>query len=85
MTDPTGSRVGSAAAIPVRAATPEAVVVPLQYAVASNCSRAPGVGSLVPSISSACRAANRESETVASYSSTNAVTRKSVGSAVRQR
>jgi hypothetical protein len=31
---PTGSRSGSAAAIPERTFTPDAVVVPLQYAVA---------------------------------------------------
>ena len=41
---PTGRRVGSAAAIPVRATTPEAVVVPLQYAVAENGSWLPGRG-----------------------------------------
>jgi hypothetical protein len=43
MTEPTGSISGSAAATPLRAATPEAVVCPLQYAVALNRRRVPGI------------------------------------------
>ena len=44
MTLPTGSSCGSAATIPVRTPTPDAVVSPLQYAVAVNLSRAPACG-----------------------------------------
>src|SRR5918994_4916304 len=68
MTDPTGRRSGSAAAIPRRTFTPDAVVVPLQYAVAVKRSRRPGAGRAVSSRSSAWRAAWRESYTVTSYS-----------------
>ena len=48
-TDPTGSSSGSAAATPVWTATPDVVVMPLQYAVALNASRAPGEGGAVAS------------------------------------
>jgi len=57
ITDPTGRMSGSAAAIPVRTFTPEAVLVPLQYAVAVNRSRAPGTGVASVARTSACRAA----------------------------
>src|SRR5438876_5599719 len=43
---PTGRMESSAAAIPVRTSAPEAVVFPLQYAVAEKSSRAPGTGAL---------------------------------------
>src|SRR5881397_2380979 len=41
---PTGRMESSAAAMPVRTWVPEAVVVPLQYAVAEKSRRAPGTG-----------------------------------------
>jgi hypothetical protein len=66
MTEPTGSRSGSDAAIPRWTLVPAAVVVPLQYAVALNRRRRPGAGRAVSSRSSACRAAERESNIVAS-------------------
>ena len=50
MTLPTGRIAGSAAAMPVRTPTPDAVVSPLQYAVAENCSRAPACGNTVVSV-----------------------------------
>src|SRR5687767_9032568 len=43
---PTGRIDGSDAAIPLRTPTPDAVVVPLQYAVAVNSSRAPAPGNV---------------------------------------
>src|SRR4030095_6617404 len=72
MTEPTGRRSGSAAAIPVWTFTPDAVVVPLQYAVAVNRSLAPGVGTASASWGSACRAAYRDSRGVTSYREANA-------------
>src|SRR5688500_2358585 len=76
---------GSAAATPLRTATPDAVVCPLQYAVALNCRRAPGIGRSVPLSSSACRDPYRESETVASYKSTKAATSIMLGKMRRQK
>src|SRR5262245_20185028 len=66
---PTGSTIGSAAAIPVRTSTPDEVVEPLQYAVALN-------GSCVPVsgdpwlVVIAIRATLRESNICASYRNT---------------
>src|SRR4029079_14538086 len=79
---PTGSSPLSAAAMPVRTVTPEAVVAPLQYAVALNCRRAPGTGS-VGSTGLALQG-HTESIVVASYSNTNPVIATRVASSVRQ-
>src|SRR5262245_58184690 len=76
-TVPTGSRVGSAAAIPDRTSTPEAVVVPLQYPVAANCRRVPVTGA-VGSITAPPAANSRESNVVASYSKTKVATANNV-------
>src|SRR5215813_12733120 len=74
ITDPTGSRVGSAAITPFCTATPELVTSPLQYAVALNAMRAPGAGGALGS-KSRSRASgsieNFESGMVTSYSDTN--------------
>src|SRR3954453_11940849 len=83
MTDPTGSRSGSAAAMPDRTLTPEVVVVPLQYAVAPKSSVVPGRGD--GSVVRARRVrAKRESRILVSYSNTKAVTTASVASSFRQ-
>ena len=66
---PTGRIEGSEAAIPVRAPTPDAVVVPLQYAVALKRSRAPAAGSVGSTMFSG--AASRESNITTPYSRTN--------------
>jgi len=66
MTVPTGSRSGSPAATPLWTPAPDAVVSPLQYAVALKASRAPGVGMAVVSRSTACLAAYLESRIVTS-------------------
>src|SRR5512139_1030423 len=79
---PTGSSALSAAAMPVRTTTPEAVVLPLQYAVAVNWRRAPGTG--VVGSTSFWLHGHTESMVVASYSSTNPVTATRVASSVRQ-
>src|SRR5687768_16227142 len=79
---PTGRIFGSDAAMPVRTPTPDAVVVPLQYAVALKVSRDPAagaVGSTAP-----WRAALRESIVVTSYSSTNVTIATMVASSLRQ-
>src|SRR4249919_4369207 len=62
---PTGRSVGSAAATPVRATTPDAVVLPLQYAVAAKGIWLPGRGD--PLCASDCQKALRESNISASY------------------
>ena len=79
-TVPTGSSAGSAAATPVRTCTPDAVVSPLQYAVAVKCSREPGCGEAAVSASIAKRA----SRTVASYTNTKPTTAPRVATAFRQ-
>src|SRR2546421_8974184 len=68
ITEPTGSSSGSAAAIPACTATPAVVTIPLQYAVALNARRAPGIGTPTVSCIVACRAAYFESSAVTSYS-----------------
>jgi len=64
--------------------TPDAVVVPLQYAVALKSSRLPARGwaSVTPS---AAGMANRESRIVASYSHTNPTATTDVASTLRQK
>src|SRR5881409_708379 len=84
-TDPVGSSSGSDAATPLCAATPDAVVTPLQYAVALNASRAPGIGTAVVSRSTACRAAYFESSVVTSYSETKPITATTVTTLLRQK
>ena len=64
--------MGSAAATPVRATTPDAVVVPLQYAVAEKGSWLPGSGGLPCAID--CQSALRESNISASYMRTKPTT-----------
>jgi hypothetical protein len=72
-TVPTGRIDGSAAAMPLRTPTPDAVVVPLQYAVALKGSRAPGNGD--PSgLVIVSQAALRESRIWLSYINTNPTT-----------
>src|SRR5579871_29209 len=85
MTEPTGSNSGSAATMPLCAATPAVVTSPLQYAVALKARRAPGIGSAIVSCSVACRAAYFESSAVTSYSDTNANAATTVTTAFRQR
>src|SRR6185503_17450346 len=83
MTEPTGSKSGSAAAIPFRTFTPDVVVVPRQYAVAVKRRRAPGAGVAVLSRSSAWRAAYRESRIVLSYRKANATAAVPVATILR--
>ena len=47
--------------MPVRTPTPDAVVSPLQYAVAENCRRAPACGNTVISVMVGTLASDRES------------------------
>jgi len=63
--------------------TPEAVVLPLQYAVAEKTRRDPGFGGGCGSLSP-CFAEKRESSIVSSYSHTSPPTTKIVASALRQ-
>src|SRR6267142_4831419 len=84
MTVPTGSSSGSAAAMPLWTATPDAVSRPLQYAVALNASRAPGAGSAVVSRRTAWRAAYFESSAVTSWNDTNATAATGVTNVFRQ-
>src|SRR5579872_2422964 len=84
-TDPTGSSSGSEATTPLCTATPEDVIMPLQYAVALNARRAPGIGSADVSCMVACRAAYFESRIVVSYSDTNATAATLVTIAFRQK
>ena len=70
--------------MPVRTPTPEAVVSPLQYAVAENCIRAPAWGSTVVSVTVVTLASDLESRVWISYSNTNTVTTHNVASAFRQ-
>ena len=58
---PTGRIAGSAAAMPVLTPTPDAVVSPLQYAVAENCNRAPAWGNTVISLTVGALASDLES------------------------
>src|SRR5258707_12094548 len=81
-TEPTGSRSGSAAAMPDRTFTPDAVVLPLQYAVAEKRSRDPGIGG-EGSTAGRSRAAKRESRIVTSYNHTNPTTTTTVASTFR--
>src|SRR5215210_2082091 len=67
MTEPSGRRSGSAAAIPACTLTPAEVVWPLQYAVATNSTRAPAAGM---GEGETRRATLRESITLALYSRT---------------
>src|SRR5215218_2625985 len=85
MTEPTGSSAGSAAAIPDRTFTPEAVVVPLQYAVALNERCAPAAGTGPTSAAGPTRRPKRESRMRVSCRNTKAVTTSSVASTLRQR
>src|SRR5262245_647035 len=75
---PTGRIDGSEAAIPVRTPTPDAVVVPLQYAVAVNSRRAPAAGAVgsttFTEFGSPTGFDSRESNTLTSYSNTKPVT-----------
>ena len=63
MTEPTGSRSGSAAAMPVWMPAPDAVVVPLQYAVARKRTISPSAGEATSSGSGAPAASHRRSRT----------------------
>ena len=86
MTDPTGSRSGSAAAIPVLTFTPDAVVVPLQYAVAVNRRWDAWFGKEIPSAAadgSTSAGMSRKSMTVASYVSTNPTATMNVAVSLR--
>src|SRR3954471_16277330 len=83
--EPTGSSSGSAATIPLWTGTPEAVVIPLQYAVALNAARDPGIGGAAVSRNVAWRAAYLESRVVVSYSDTKAPTATAVTSDFRQK
>jgi hypothetical protein len=58
---PTGRIAGSAAAMPVRTPTPDAVVWPLQYAVAENIRRAPACGIATVSVTVGTLASDVES------------------------
>lgn len=69
---PTGRSVGSAAATPVRATTPDAVVLPLQYAVAAKGIWLPGRGELPCAID--CQNALRESNISAWYMNRKPIT-----------
>src|SRR5438128_2617753 len=84
-TDPTGSSSGSAAATPFWAGTPEAVTIPLQYAVAVNARREPGSGSTDASCSIASRATYLESSAVTSYSETKPIAAIAVTIVLRQK
>src|SRR5688572_16482478 len=78
---PTGRRAGSDAATPVRATTPDAVVVPLQYAVAVKSWREPAagrVGSTTPG-----GASLRESDMLISYANTKPTLATSVTMSLR--
>src|SRR6185312_15081532 len=83
-TDPTGSSDGSDAATPFCAGTPEVVVMPLQYAVAPNVSRAPGVGAAAASGGIIWRVAYFESSARTSYSDTKLPTAIAVTRLFRQ-
>src|SRR3954453_4616122 len=84
-TEPTGSSSGSAAATPFCAGTPEAVTMPLQYAVALKASRAPGSGRAAVSCSVAKRATYLESSAVTSYSDTKPTAAIAVTIVLRQK
>ena len=60
--------------MPDRTFTPDAVVVPLQYAVAPNVRRVPGAGSGPTSAAGPSRRPKRESRIRVSYRNTKAVT-----------
>src|SRR5262245_10572063 len=83
-TDPTGRTSGSAARIPLCAATPDVVASPLQYAVAPKVTRAPGEGKAVISWRTPCRAAYLESRIVTSYSDANTAAANAVTKPFRQ-
>src|SRR6267142_1361577 len=68
---PTGRIESSAAAMPVRTCAPDAVVVPLQYAVAEKSRRAPGTGALGSTTRAAAPHGSR-SNVVASYVTSSA-------------
>src|SRR5262245_37675076 len=72
----------SPAATPVRTPTPDAVVVPLQYAVALKARRAPARGE-VGSTAPRAAAASRESNVETSYRNTKPTTHTKVTSSLR--
>src|SRR5476649_1657595 len=84
-TEPTGSSSGSDAATPLWTATPDAVTMPLQYAVALKASLEPGIGRADVSCMVACRAAYFESRIVVSYSDTKPTAATKVTTAFRQK
>src|SRR6185295_16854371 len=84
-TVPTGSSCGSAAAMPRWTGTPEAVTMPLQYAVALNETRVPGTGRANVSWSVASRAAYFESSAVTSKNDTKPIAATVVTMAFRQK
>src|SRR6187399_3165165 len=81
---PTGSSCGSAAATPVRTVTPEAVVEPLQYAVAVNAIRDPGGGGPL-SVNSFWMTLYCESKMRISYRNTNPTIKATTAMAFRQK
>src|SRR6478736_6408354 len=84
MTEPTGRSVGSAAAIPAWTPTPDFVMRPLQYAVATKSVVEPALSG--PStLGSDGRLAPRESMTVASYMSTKPAIVNAVASSFLRR
>src|SRR5712672_3285059 len=85
ITEPTGSSSGSAAATPLWTGTPDAVVIPLQYAVALNARREPGSGSVDISCRVASRATYFESSAVTSYSDTKPTAAIAVTIVLRQK
>src|SRR5439155_12052117 len=87
ITDPTGSRVGSAAITPFCTATPELVTNPLQYAVELKATRAPGAGGALGSrnrSNASGNIENFESGIVTSYRPTKPPTEMAVTKAFHQ-
>ena len=70
--------------MPVRTPTPDAVVSPLQYAVAENIRRAPACGRATVSVTVVTLASDLESRVWISYSNTNTVATDNVAIAFRQ-
>src|SRR5687768_15264560 len=83
MTEPAGNSCGSAAAIPARTFTPDAVTSPLQYAVTLNRTEVPGEGAAV-SLADSIRAV-RESIITFSKITTNATAAMAVASSFIRR
>ena len=70
--------------MPVRTPTPDAVVSPLQYAVAWNCMRAPACGRMPVSTTVVAVASERESRVAVCWKNTNTSATTNVAIAFRK-